>query len=267
MAEDRPAGWKNYEDFAAGIATNRLATTDHLVGSEYRITLSDGMDMTCTFLDSETFEWSVTKGPHSGTSGKDWYEAIDVAENVLFVDMLFQSRSNEAMTIIIDSNTRRVLAVLSVVGEEKTPSEPQVSQQFLVGVLGDPTVPPSGMEPTPTRDLIGLRTLNYYSPNHCYEHVYLSSERYCWQNLVGVQRGHGAVDLATTYKFDEDLYLFTFREFLIPVASVFFYNMRQLRSTGKFLGVTSSGEIENNPAGAYIEKVSMTFYPKDAQPV
>jgi len=51
------------------------------------------------------------------------------------------------------------------------------------------------------------------------------------------------------------------------VASVFFYNMKQLRSTGKFLGITSSGEIQNNPAGAFIQKVSMTFYPEDAQPV
>jgi hypothetical protein len=43
--------------------------------------------------------------------------------------------------------------------------------------------------------------------------------------------------------------------------------MKQLRSTGKFLGVTSSGAIENNPAGAFIQKLSMTFYPEDAQPV
>jgi hypothetical protein len=85
--------------------------------------------------------------------------------------------------------------------------------------------------------------------------------------LVGVQRGHGDVDLATTYKFEEDLYLFTFREFLIPVASVFFYNMRQLRSTGKFLGITAAGEIENNPAGAYIQKASMTYYANGEEPV
>jgi hypothetical protein len=43
--------------------------------------------------------------------------------------------------------------------------------------------------------------------------------------------------------------------------------MKQFRSTGKFLGITSKGEIENNPAGAFIQKLSMTFYPNDAQPV
>jgi hypothetical protein len=267
MTTDRPADWKNYEDFAAGIATNRLPATDRLAGSEFRITLADATDMTLKFIDGKTLAWNVAAGPHAGTTGKDWYEAIDVADDVIFIDALFQSRPRDAITIIVNSRTRRVLAIVSTVADEKVPGEPQVSQQFLVGVLGDPAVKPTGPEPAPTRDLIGLRGLYRYSPNHVYEHIYLSSERYGWQCLVGVQRGHGDTDLATTYKFDEDQYIFTFREFAIPVSSVFFYNMKQLRSTGKFLGVTSSGAIENNPAGAFIQKLSMTFYPEDAQPV
>lgn len=267
MTDDRPADWKNYEDFADGIATNRLPSTDQLAGLGHRITLSDGTEMNLKYLDKKTYEWNISSGPNSESSGKDWYEAIEVAKDVLFIDTLASARPREAMTLIVNVSTRRLLAIVSVVAEEKISGEPQVSQKFLVGVLGDPSIPPEGPEPAPTRDLVGLRTLNYYSPNHVYEHIYLSSERYCWQNLVGVQRGHGDVDLATTYKFDQDLYLFTFREFKISVASVFFYNMRQLRSTGKFLGVASTGEIENNPSGAFIEKVSMTFYPKEIQPV
>ncbi len=267
ISDDKPTDWKNYEDFAAGIATNRLPGTDRLAGSELRIRLADGTDGMIKFVDGRTFEWRFAAGPRSGTSGRDWYEAIDVAKDVVFIDTLSQSRPREAMTLIVNTRTRRVLAVVSTVAEEKVPGEPQVGQQFLTGVLGDPSVPPTGPEPAPTRDLIGLRSLYRYSPEHVYEHIYLNSKRYGWQCLVGVQRGHGDTDLATTYRFDEDQYVFTFREFIIPVASVFFYNMKQLRSTGKFLGITSSGEIQNNPAGAYIQKVSMTFYPQDAQPV
>ncbi len=267
MSDDKPADWKNYEDFAAGIATNRLPKTGRLTGSEFRITLSDATEMTLTFLDGKTFEWRFAFGLQAGKSGRDWYEAIDVAKDVVFIDTLSQSRPREATTLIVNTETRRVLAILSTVAEEKVPGEPQVRQQFLTGVLGDPGAPPTGTEPAPTRDLIGLRSLYRYSPEHVYEHIYLSSMRYGWQCLVGVQRGHGDTDLATTYKFDEDQYIFTFREFIIPVASVFFYNMKELRSTGKFLGITSSGEIQNSPAGAYIQKASMTFYPQDAQPV
>jgi hypothetical protein len=47
-----------------------------------------------------------------------------------------------------------------------------------------------------TRELIGHRKLYRYSPDHLYEHVYLSSERYVWQCIQGVQRAHGAVDMA-----------------------------------------------------------------------
>ncbi len=267
MSNDKPTDWKNYEDFAAGIATNRLPNTDRLAGSEFRITLSNGTGMTLKFVDGKILESRFASGPHAGTSETDWYEAVDVAKDVVFIDTLSRSRPREATTLIVNTHTRRVLAVVSTVAEKKAPGEPQVSQQFLTGVLGDPNVPPMGPEPAPTRDLIGLRSLYRYSPEHVYEHIYLSSERYCWQCLVGVQRGHGDTDLATTYRFDEDQYIFTFREFIIPVASVFFYNMKQLRSTGKFLGMTSAGVIQNNPAGAYIQKVSMTFYPQDAQPV
>ena len=267
ISDDKPTDWKNYEDFAAGIATNRLPNTDRLAGSEFRIRLADGTDEMITFIDGKIFEWRFAAGPHSGTSGRDWYEAIDVAKDVVFIDTLSRPRPREAMTLIVNTQTRRVLAVISTVAKEKIPGEPQVSQQFLTGVVGSPTVPPTGPEPAPTRDLIGLRSLYRYSPQHVYEHIYLNSKRYGWQCLVGVQRGHGDTDLATTYRFDEDQYVFTFREFIIPVASVFFYNMKQLRSTGKFLGIASSGEIQNNPAGAYIQKVSMTFYPQEAQPV
>jgi hypothetical protein len=88
----------------------------------------------------------------------------------------------------------------------------------------------------------------------------LSSRRCAWQCLVREQRGHGDVDLATACKFDEKRYVFIFREFIIPVASVFFRNVVDLRSTGKFLIVTEDGNIANNPAEAIIQRASMTFY-------
>ncbi|XFF02306.1 MoaF C-terminal domain-containing protein (plasmid) [Bradyrhizobium guangxiense] len=82
-----------------------------------------------------------------------------------------------------------------------------------------------------------------------------------------MQCGHGDVDLATTFKFDRNQYVFGFREFIIPVASIFFYDYEAMRSTGKFLGVTSQGRIENKPAGAFIEVKSRTVYGDGKAPV
>lgn len=262
MNETRPADWKNYEDFAHGIATNRLPASAALVGKTVRITFKSGHVAQLAFSAAHDVAWTVR-----GKAGADWYEAIEVAPEVFFVDMTFALAPRETWTHIINLHSRRTLSVRSRVRDAKPDGQPLVAQDFETGILGDAGKAPPAMEPQPTRDLIGRRALYTYSPDHAYEHIYLSSQRYAWQCLVGVQRGHGDVDLATTYKFDDDQYLFTFREFVIPVASVFFYNMRDLRSTGKFLGVTADGAIENKPAGAFIETLSTTSYPRGLAPV
>jgi hypothetical protein len=73
--------------------------------------------------------------------------------------------------------------------------------------------------------------------------------------------------MATTFKFDEGQYVFGFREFIIPVASVFFYGWHNMRSTGKFLGLAGDGQIQNNAAGAHIHKASITYYARGQEPV
>jgi hypothetical protein len=262
-AIQRPADWKNYEDFAAGVATNRLPASEALAGRSFSLELKNGRKLEFTCRDKHSVTWA-----EDASGLKEWYEAILVAPDVYFIDTTFSARPQEALTLIVNLGTRRALSIRSVVREEgKYPGEPRVAQEFIPGVLAGGAVSATSPEPGPTRDLIGLRAFYVYSPQHTYEHLYLSSERYAWQCLVGVQKGHADVDLATTYKFDGHQYVFTFREFIIPVASVFFYNFDDMRSTGKFLGVTGKGTVENNPAGAFIEKASMTFYRKGAEPV
>ncbi len=258
---DKPADWKNYEDFSVGSDYNRLKPTDELVNSKFDIHLASGDAMTLGFKGKHEVEWADGKDRQT-----DWIEAIKVAEDVYFLDITFRSRPRDAQTFIVNTRTLKVLSVLSHVRKERIEGEPQVTQKFDPGLLsGQPAA--IGPGPAPTRDLVGLRAFYNYGPNNLYEHIYLSSQRYAWQCLIGEQRGHGDVDLATTYKFDEDQYVFTFREFIIPVASVFFYNWKEMRSTGKFLGIRSDGTIANTPAGAFIQKASFTFYDKKWQPV
>lgn len=260
MAVENPKDWKTYDQFAYGIDTNRLPATDALAGSTHTIRFEDGRTLTLAF-DKGKVRWS------DGTSsGDDLAEVIEVAPSTFFIEIIFASKPTEAETVIVNTETRRALSILSVVRpKEETVGEPQVGQIFRPGVLEGGAV--SGLVPHETRDLVGLRAHFTYSPNHTYEHTYLSSQRYAWQCLVGVQRGHGDVDLASTWKFAEDQYVFTFREFKIPVASTFFYNFGDMRSTGKFLGITGEGRIQNSPAGAFIRKASMTYYLPGQDPV
>jgi hypothetical protein len=260
---NRPADWKRFDDFAAGIATNRLPTTDALSGTALQISLKNGRTIELAFNSANTVTWSEGRD-----GGVDWYEALNVAQDVFFINMTFSARPGEDEAFIVNVRTRRVLSVRERVrGEDEVFGEPRVLQDYVPGIIGVPPVSPEGIEPSPTRDLIGMTAHYEYSPQHVYEHIYLSSQRYAWQNLIGVQRGHGDVDLATTFKFDQNQYVFGFREFIIPVASIFFYNYDVMRSTGKFLGVTSRGRIEHKSAGAFIEVKSRTVYSDDRAPV
>ena len=258
-----PAGWKHFDDFAAGIATNRLPATDALSGTALKISLKNRRTIELTFNSADKVAWR-----EDGEGGIEWCEAINVAPEVFFINMTFSAKPAEDEAFIVNARTRRVLSVRECVRDAgEVLGEPRVLQDYTPGIVGDPAVPPEGIEPAPTRDLIGMTAHYEYSPQHVYEHIYLSSQRYAWQNLVGVQRGHGDVDMATTFKFDHNQYVFGFREFIIPVASIFFYDYDTMRSTGKFLGVTSRGRIENKPAGAFIEVKSRTFYRDGKAPV
>ena len=87
------------------------------------------------------------------------------------------------------------------------------------------------------------------------------------QDVVNDLKGQADVEKCSIYKWDDNQYIFCWREFGLPVSTVFFYNWNQMRSTGKFFAIGDDGKMANTPAGALINKLSMAFYPLDAQPL
>ena len=251
-----------YEDYSSGVAANRLPPTDALVDQSMKITLDSGGAFELEFKAPNEVTWKSGKKEET-----DWFEAVEVAPNTYFIDMTFTSIPRESQTFIVNTQTRQVLGIRTIMREGDVGQEPRAVHEFSPGVLGDPDSPPAGKRPGPTRDLIGLRGLYDYGPDQCFEHIYLNSERYVWQCIIGPLRGQGDVDLSTIYKFDDNQYIFAFREFGLPVSTVFFYNWDQMRSTGKFFAIGEDGTIANSPAGAYIQKLSVAFYPPDMQPI
>jgi len=251
-----------YEDYASGLAANRLPPTAALVNQTLKITLDSEKSFELEFIDRSKVIWR--SGSERGT---DWCEVVEVAPQTYFIDITFTHMPRQSHTFIVNSNTRQVLAIRTIMRAGEVGKEPRAVHEFSAGVLGDPTIPPTGRKPAPTRDLIGLRGLYDYGPSQCIEHIYLNSERYVWHGIIGPLRGEGDVDMATTYKFDDNQYIFAFREFGLPVSTVFFYNWDKMRSTGKFFAIGEDGVIANTPAGAHIMKLSVAFYPLEMQPV
>lgn len=255
-----PADWKAMDDFAAGIDGNRLPRTGVLAGTSMTVAEDGAAALHVSFHDGESLSWRRD----DGTAGAEWYEAVQVRPEVFYLTIGDAAHPLRAAVLIVNRATGRTLTVSSIIADEPTPGRPRVEQTFVPGVLAGRS--PTSGPPAPTRDLIGLRALYRYSPNHLYEHVYLSSERYAWQCLVGEQRGHGDVDLATTWGLGDDLYVFTFREFLIPVAATWLYDLAAMRTTGTFFGLGGDGTVKTAPGGAFITVLNRAVYPDD-QPV
>jgi len=251
-----------YEDYASKMAVNRLSQTAALVRQRLNITLDSGTAFDLEFADRNKVIWH-----RENERGTDWCEVVEVAPQTYFVDMTFAHQPRQSQTFIVNLQTRQVLAIHTLMREGEVGKEPRALHRFSAGVLGDPSIPPTGFKPAPTRDLIGLRGLYDYGPEHVFEHIYLNSERYAWQCIIGPLRGQTDVDFSSIYKFDDNQYIFAFREFGLPVSTVFFYNWDQMRSTGKFFAVGDDGVIANTPAGAFIMKLSMAFYPLGRQPL
>ncbi|GAA4523992.1 MoaF C-terminal domain-containing protein [Amycolatopsis samaneae] len=255
MSDTPEEQWRTYDEFAAGIATYRLPNAD-LTGRELTVTLDDDTKLELRFEDARHVVCNGVKDP---------YDAVAVREDVYFVNLPLTSVEGEALTVVFSTATHRALAVRSVIGAEDVEGVPRVSQTFRAGTTDGGAA--SGEVPGPSRDLIGKRNIYRYSPNHLYEHVYVSSQRYAWQCLEGVQRGHGDMDLSTVWKFADGLYLFCFREFRIAVASVWLHDLGYaLKTTGVFLGITGDGRSEHSRAGGHIYPLGSVSYP-DAQPV
>lgn len=250
--------WRTYDEFAAGIDTFRLPNTT-LAGTALMLTLDDDTTLALRF-DEDSVTWEGL-----GSSGRDPYDAVRVRDDVVFVNIPFETREREALTVVFSTTTHRATVIRSRIAAEAVEGTPQVGQDFWAATTD--AGPATGEVPGPSRDLIGKRNIYRYSPHHLYEHVYVSSQRYAWQCLEGVQRGHGDMDLSTVWKFADGLYLFCFREFRIAVASVWLHDLGyQLMTTGIFLGLNGDGESEHSRAGGHIYPLGAVAYP-DAQPV
>lgn len=264
MADAALDEWKTYDDFAHGIDTFRRPNVS-LAGTTLGITFDKDSRLELSFIDDSTVEWSAKGAISTAAATRDPYDAVAVRADATFINLPLESREGEAITIAYSSRTGRVIIAQSVIAPEKIEGTPQVTQNFWAGVVDG--AKPSGEVPAESRDLIGMRNVYRYSPSHLYEHVYISTQRYAWQCLEGVQRGHGDMDLSTVWKLDDGLYLFCFREFRISVASVWLHDLGYgLNTTGIFLGIAGTGESMHSRAGGHIYPLGTVRYP-DAQPV
>ncbi|MFT0171789.1 MoaF C-terminal domain-containing protein [Paraburkholderia mimosarum] len=131
-----------------------------------------------------------------------------------------------------------------------------------IGARGTPSVSQAPLH-APTRELIGMRNLYAYSATECYEHIYLNDNFYAWQCLSGVEAGLADVDRCHMIGIDTQLYLFVWREKIVPTLGVVMIDLERMKTDGKIFGYQGSrfDALSNFPVGAHAQVLNVTRYP------
>ncbi|MFZ7125520.1 MAG: MoaF C-terminal domain-containing protein [Desulfobacterales bacterium] len=99
-----------------------------------------------------------------------------------------------------------------------------------------------------------------YSDTETYEHIYLNEHLYTWHCLAGIEKGLADTDRCHAYRIGEGLYLFVWREKVVPTLGVVMIDLQRMKTTGKILGYEDGdfGTIVNAPVGAFATLLNVT---------
>lgn len=272
MAHDNnaPKGWKNLDDFRDGLAANLQQTTKDLNGSTQSFTFSetggagDALTTSAPFTVSFKVEQVQTTCIKNGKEHPCGVTCFPIAQDTYMIGCQFLDPVNEDITVFFNRKTHQALGIYAVARDQPVAGECRVVQTYMVGSLDGGI--PTGFKPERTRDLAGQRLLIIYSPNHYYEQIFLNSGRYCWHNLKGEQYGHAASETCDFFKFDDKIYVYSWREMLIPCGTSYILNYRSNVATGKFIGWSGDGQISHSYAGGEMQILSTTYFPKECMP-
>lgn len=131
--------------------------------------------------------------------------------------------------------------------------------EFLHGSLDRPWQP-GACPHVPSDELVGLRNRYVYSASEAYEHIYLNPAFYTWQCLRGAERGLADTDRCHCYRLAERLYLFVWREKIVPTLGVLLIDLEAGRTDGKIFGYQDDDFATpvNFPVGALAQVLNQT---------
>ena len=260
--------WLPLDGLAPGFDGNKAVSSNSLAGREIVWTDARGSRVSHRF-DSETVQWSYEPGeddPKPSASGRDNYEAFDIADGLVYAQFHhLADEPSQAVSLVLDLENGRSLAIVSAIADE-TAGGTRVKHTFVPGLIEGSDA--TGAQPAPTTALLGRRVLWTYSGEHTYEHIYLNDHSYTWHCLVGPEATLADTDECTTYQIRPGIYVFAWREKVIPCASVTIADHRDitaLRSYGVLFGLDETGEVPTHfTFGAVGHLLSHTPLPEAA---
>ncbi|WP_025129082.1 molybdenum cofactor biosynthesis F family protein [Pseudomonas sp. PH1b] len=262
--------WITVGALADGFAGDNhiLPALDDLDGRTLTLYFDNGWQIEHRF-GARTLRWNRVGEPASIELP---YRATALRPGLYLVDFLKQEQGQtHSISLILDLEQHCFTAVVgqmpsqaeagvdlfsrALAGGELT----SVKAQFLHGSLD---TPPTANTPRhePTDELIGLRNQYVYSASEAYEHIYLNANFYSWQCLKGVEQGLADTDRCHSYKIADQLYLFVWREKIVPTLGLVLIDLKAGRTDGKIFGYQGAdfSSAANFPVGALAQVLNRT---------
>jgi hypothetical protein len=249
--------------------SNILAPVDDLTGRTLRLEFSDGSTETLTFMSA---------GFVSTAGGQHECRVTSVREDIYLVDYISGGEGPRAAStsFVVDLRQGLCTAVIGTLPDEsevRTDAFTRVERgleltgvqaQFRHGRIAQEGDSQPAVLHHPTTELIGMRNMYTYSATERYEHVYLNENFYAWQCLSGVEAGLADVDRCHYIHIAEKLYLFVWREKIIPTLGVVMIDLDRMKTDGKIFGYQGSrfDTLSNFPVGAVAQVLNVTRHPK-----
>lgn len=199
--------------------------------------------------------WAVLQDGKVVDEAREDYVATRPRQDVYFVDFIKSGERATSVSLVLNLADRSCLAVigqLPVAEESLTPFIKRIAQgkelsavaaTFLRGTI-DRAFDAQAALPGTTNELLGQRIEYTYSPFEKYEHVYLNDKYYAWRCITGSEKGLADTDACHYYKVADRLYLFVWREKIVPTLGIVMVDLDAMKTTGKIMG------YENNDFGA-----------------
>jgi hypothetical protein len=244
-----------------------------LEGKRFNLFFENGWEIEHRF-DADQLHWAAADGHSTGSAT---YRATSVRPGIFLVDFLKHEGGQDwSISLVLDTNTQSFTAVIgslpsaeetreglysrALAGKELT----SVKASFYHGSL-DKAWQPGACPHALTQELVGIRNRYRYSPTEVYEHNYINDQYYSWQCLKGVEKGLCDTDRAHYYKIAEQLYLFVWREKIVPTIGLVMIDLQNHRSDGKIFGYAgdSFDALSNFPVSSYCDLLNVTEYGDD----
>jgi len=242
-----------------------------LAGRTLTLELDDGRSVEHRFASDRLLVRTASAGEGAGGQREEAYTATAVREGIYLVDFVARQERATSVSLVLDLPRGIVTEVVGRLPGELEASRPLldlaeqggeltgVEVTFRSGAIDAPLTAETPRH-APTARLVGRRVEYTYSPTERYEHIYLNERFYTWHCLLGAEAGLADTDRCHAYELADELYLFVWREKIVPTLGVVVLDHERLRSSGKIFGYLGGdfGTVANFPVGSTARIVNVS---------